>query len=101
MVHSFFNPRARSLLRGGVLVFFSLGAAILLSGFPRSRANPWIAVFVVVAAAGMADHLRCYGSRWSWYHGGVILLVYMDLMALSMILFLLLYPYAAGWMRLR
>ena len=34
--------------------------------------------------------------RWSLYHGGVLLLIYMDLMVLCMILFLLLYPYA-GW----
>jgi hypothetical protein len=32
--------------------------------------------------------------RWSLYHGGVLLLIYMDLMVLCMILFLLLYPYA-------
>ena len=32
-------------------------------------------------------------SRWNWYHGGVILCVYMDLMALIIILFFLLYPY--------
>jgi hypothetical protein len=32
--------------------------------------------------------------RWSFYHGGVLLLIYMDLMVLCMILFLLLYPYA-------
>jgi hypothetical protein len=34
--------------------------------------------------------------RWSLYHGGVLLLIYMDLMALCMILFFFLYPYA-GW----
>jgi hypothetical protein len=33
-------------------------------------------------------------TRWSFYHGGVLLLIYMDLMALGMILFLFLYPYA-------
>jgi hypothetical protein len=32
-------------------------------------------------------------TKWSWYHGGVVLLIYMDLMAISMILFFLLYPY--------
>ena len=43
---------------------------------------------------GSIDHVRCMHTRWSWYHGGVVLLIYMDLMALSMILFFLLYPYA-------
>jgi hypothetical protein len=31
--------------------------------------------------------------RWNWYHGGVILCIYMDLMALCIILFFLLYPF--------
>ena len=33
--------------------------------------------------------------RWSWYHGGVVLCLYTDLMILSMIAFFWLYPYAA------
>ena len=93
----FLNWRCRSLLRGGLLVLLSFGAAILLSDFPHNHANGWIAIFALLAVAGLADHLRCMRTRWSWYHGGVILLVYMDLMALCMILFFLLYPYA-GWM---
>ena len=31
--------------------------------------------------------------RWSFYHGGVILCLYMDLMAITLVLFFLLYPY--------
>ncbi|HEY0264695.1 MAG TPA: hypothetical protein VGC07_09230 [Granulicella sp.] len=33
-------------------------------------------------------------KRWSFYHGGVLLCIYMDLMVVSLILFFLLYPYA-------
>ena len=97
MIPRFFNPHNRSLLRGGLLVLISLGAAIRLADFPYNHANPWIALFALTAATGTLDHLRCMRTRWSWYHGGVILLIYMDLMALCMILFFLLYPYA-GWM---
>ena len=97
MIPRFFNPRIRSLLRGAILVLLSLGVSIVLSGFPQNRANPWITLFALLAIAGLIDHLRCMRTRWSWYHGGVILLVYMDLMALCMIIFFLLYPYA-GWM---
>ena len=45
------------------------------------------------AIIGTIDTTRCMKSRWGFYHGGVLLLVYMDLMVICMILFLLLYPY--------
>ena len=87
------NPRNRSLLRGALVVLLSLGAAVLLSDFPRNRATGFLVVPALGAIAGTVDHLRCMRTRWSFYHGGVILLIYMDLMAISMILFFLLYPY--------
>jgi hypothetical protein len=92
-----FNPRKRSLLRGCLLVLLSLGAAILISGFPRNRATLFLILPALAAIAGTADTVRCMQPRWNLYHGGVLLLIYMDLMALCMILFLLLYPYAQ-WM---
>jgi hypothetical protein len=91
---SIFNPRSRSLLRGCLLVLSSLATAIFLSGFPQNHATPLLIVPTLVAIAGTADTIRCMQRRWSFYHGGVLLLIYMDLMALCMILFLLLYPYA-------
>ena len=90
----FFNPRKRSLLRGCLLVLLSLGAAILISGFPTIHSTPLLILPVLVAIAGTADTVRCMQRRWSFYHAGVILCIYMDLMALCMILFFLLYPYA-------
>jgi hypothetical protein len=87
------NPRCRSLLRGGLLVLASLAVSLLLSDFPNNRANPFLVLPMVAAIAGTIDHLRCVHTRWSWYHGGVVLLLYMDMMVLSMILFFLLYPY--------
>ena len=92
-----FNPRKRSLLRGCLLVLLSLGTAILISGFPTIHATPLIIFPALGAIAGTADTVRCMQRRWSFYHAGVILCIYMDLMALCMILFLLLYPYA-HWM---
>lgn len=93
MKHTFFNPRVRSLTRGNVLVLSSLAVALLLSGFPRNLANPFLIVPAVVAIIGLADTIRCMRPRWSFYHGGVLLCIYMDLMAIAMILFFLLYPY--------
>jgi len=94
VISRFFNPRNRSLLRGALLVLLSLGAAVLLSDFPNNRANPFLVLPVLGAIAGTIDHIRCMRTRWSFYHGGVLLLIYMDLMALGMIFFFFLYPYA-------
>jgi hypothetical protein len=87
------NPRRRSLLRGCLLVLLSLAAALFLSHFPNIRPTPILVLPALAAIAGTADTVRCMQRRWSLYHGGVLLLIYMDLMALCMILFLLLYPY--------
>jgi hypothetical protein len=46
-----------------------------------------------LALLGMFDTVRCVQPRWSFYHGGVILLLLMDLMAIFLILFFLLFPY--------
>ena len=94
MLSSYFNPRRRSLLRGILLVLLSLGFALRISGFPVIHTNPFLIVPVLAAGWGTIDTVRCMQQRWSLYHGGVLLLIYMDLMALCMILFLLLYPYA-------
>ena len=88
------DPRRRSLVRGSLLVLLSLAASIRLSDFPHNRPTLLLIVPVLGAIAGTLDTVRCMRSRWSFYHGGVLLCVYMDLMALCMILFFLLYPYS-------
>jgi hypothetical protein len=75
-------------------VLSSLAAAFFLSNFPNIHATPLLILPTLGAILGTADTVRCMQRRWSFYHGGVLLLIYMDLMALCMILFLLLYPYA-------
>ncbi len=80
-------------IRGSLLVLGSLTAAVLLSDFPHNRATPLLIFPVIFAILGIADTARCLQRRWSLYHAGVILLLYMDLMALSMIVFFFLYPY--------
>jgi hypothetical protein len=91
---SILNPRRRSLPRSVLLVLVSLGFALLVSGFPVIHPSPYLVLPALVAFTGTIDTVRCMQRRWSFYHGGVLLLIYMDLMALCMILFLLLYPYA-------
>jgi UDP-N-acetylmuramyl pentapeptide phosphotransferase/UDP-N-acetylglucosamine-1-phosphate transferase len=89
-----FDPQRKSLLRGSVLVLGSVLATFRLSRFPEDRPSLLLILPAVFAFAGLLDTLRCVRRRWSLYHAGVLLLLCMDLMALAIILFLLLYPYA-------
>ncbi len=93
MLPDILNPRRRSLLRGNLLVLSSLLAAFLLSHFPNNRATLLLLLPSAAVLLGTADTIRCIRSRWSFYHGGVVLCIYMDLMAVCLVLFLLLCPY--------
>ncbi len=92
MIRTFFNPHLHSLLRGNILVLGSLAASFLIAGFPLNRPSPAMILPILSAAAGTYETFRCLRMRWSWYHGAVMLSLYMDVMALTMILFLALYP---------
>jgi hypothetical protein len=92
-----FDMRSRSLLRGTLLVLGSLGVAFRIAHFPEARPTLWLTIPAFAALVGTWDTTRCLRVRWSWYHGGVLLFLYMDVLALAMIFFLLLYPYA-GWL---
>ncbi len=93
MVFSALNPRNRSLPRGTALVLGSLVLAFLLSGFPEDRASLKLLIPTLLATLGTWDTIRCLQHRWSLYHGAVVVLIYTDILALFLILFLLLYPY--------
>lgn len=93
MTPAVFNPRVHSLVRASSLVLGSLVLAIPLSHFPRLERAPLIALPALIALVGTADTVRCVQRRWSFYHAGVILCIYMDLMTVTLILFLLFYPY--------
>jgi hypothetical protein len=85
--------RRRSLVRGTLLVVVSLAWSFALSGFPEVRRAPAIALPVGVALWGSWDTARCLRKQWSWYHSSVLILLSSDVMALTMMLFLLVYPY--------
>jgi tryptophan-rich sensory protein len=95
VLQTLFNPRHPSLLRGCLLVALSFAVSLVMADFPANRANPFLFVPFFLAAVGTIDTARNMRRRWSWYHGGVVLCVYADLMVLSMIAFFWLYPYAA------
>lgn len=88
-----FNLRRRSLVRGNLLVLGSFAAAFPLSGFPESRATPLLAIPAALALYGTFETIRCMQPRWGFYHGGVILCLFMDMMAICLILFFLFFPY--------
>jgi hypothetical protein len=88
-----FNPRRPSLARGNILVGSSVLAAIFISHFPHIRPTLLLIPPALLSFIGTAETVRCIQRRWSLYHGGVILCIYMDLMAVSLVLFFLFYPY--------
>ena len=88
-----FNLRRRSLLRGNLLVLLSFAASFRLSGFPHTRATLLLIVPAALAMLGMFDTFRCMPPHRNLYHGGVMLLLFMDTLAICLILFFLLFPY--------
>jgi len=90
--------RQRSLLRGTLLVLGSLFAAFLLAHWPDDPPSMKLLTPTIIAFIGTWDTLRCLRARWDLYHGAVMVLLYMDIMAISMILFLFLYPWG-DWIK--
>lgn len=94
MQYTVFQLRSRSLLRGTVLVLGSLVLALIWAGFPDIHPSLKLILPSCLAVYGTWETTRCLRRRWSFYHGGVLLLLYADVLVLALILFLLLYPYA-------
>jgi len=88
-----FNPRIPSLVRANILVLGSLAIAILLAHPPHLRPTLWLILPALTTVVGTADTARCMKRRWSFYHGGVLLCLYMDLLVLTLVFFLLFFPY--------
>ena len=87
-----FQWRKRSLIRATALVLVGTVLSFRLSHFPHNYATLWLVAPLLLAMLGTADTARCMQRRWNWYHGGVVLCLYMDLMAICMIIFFLVYP---------
>jgi len=88
-----FNPRTPSLVRANILVFASLLCAILLAHPPHLRPTLWLLLPTLGVMTGTADTARCMQRRWNFYHGGVLLCLYMDLLILTLVFFFLFFPY--------
>ncbi len=79
-------------------MILSLGAfvaSLMLAGFPHIESlhgSYWQIAMLFLEAWGMGEVARCLQRKWSFYHGGVLLLLYADLMILAMMVFLVAYP---------
>src|ERR1017187_3285611 len=91
--YAVFHLRRRSLLRANLLVLGSFGVSFWLSGFPRTRATPLLAIPAALAFLGLVETVRCVPPRWNLYYAGIFLLLLMDMMVLCLILFFLFFPY--------
>jgi hypothetical protein len=89
----FLNLRAKSLLRANLLAIIALALSFLLSDFPRNRATLTLILPLCLALLGTGDAVRCMRPRWDLYHASVVISLLMDVMVLTLILFLLLWPY--------
>jgi len=92
---SIFRLRQRSLVRAIALSCGAFASSLRLAGFPRIdnlHGSRWQILALVAAAWGMAETARCLERRWSFYHAGVLILLYADLMILAAIVVLLAVP---------
>ena len=90
---AFLNLRRFSLARGSVLVFGSLLLAYVLTDVADLRPSPLLLLPILLSLAGAAETTRCLRKQWDFYHAGVLLLLYADLMAITLLLFIFFLPY--------
>jgi len=93
-LRNIFRLKKRSLARGTGVALASLWISFRISGFPNTHFSIWMVLVFLLACAATWDTARCLQKRWSFYHGSVLLLLYVDLMILLMISFFLLAPFS-------
>ena len=87
--------RQKSLPRAILLSLGAFAASLRLAGFPHIQdlhGSTWQFLPLLVAAWGMAETARCLRRKWSFYHAGVLILLYANLMILAGIVVLLAIP---------
>jgi CO dehydrogenase/acetyl-CoA synthase gamma subunit (corrinoid Fe-S protein) len=87
--------RQRSIVRGILLSVGAFLASLRLAGFPNIEdlhGSHWQILALLVAAWGMGETGRCLQRKWSFYHAGVMILLYADLMIMMAIVVLLAVP---------
>jgi hypothetical protein len=95
----YFNPRHRSLVRSNVLVLGSVCCAWPAYRSPTGLISMLMPLITLIAVLGTADTCRNLGKRWNLRHAGVLLMVYADLMAISLLAFMSVYKLLIGSLR--
>lgn len=88
---SILRLRRSSVYRAVLLLVVSFGLSALLARSPALAApsrNLWQFVPALLAAWSMIESFRSLERRWSFYHAGVLMLLYAGLMMLVLSLFL-------------
>lgn len=76
------------------MALLSLVVSVRISGYPEVHPCLWLIIPLLLTCGAIWDTSRCLQKRWNFYHGGVLLLLYMDLMVLLLVAFLLVAPYS-------
>jgi hypothetical protein len=90
-----FHLRQKCLVRGVGLAMSAFVSSLLLAGFPHIanlHSSRWQILTMLAAGWGMGETARCIRRRWSFYHAGVLILLYSELMILVLTGFLTFYP---------
>jgi hypothetical protein len=90
-----FKLRKKSLVRAIVLSVGAFLASLRLAGFPHIEdlhSSPWQILLWFIALWGSVETARCMRRTWSLYHAGVMILLYTNLLILTLIGVLVAYP---------
>ena len=90
-----FRIRRRSLVRGILLGVTSFLISLRMGGFPDINAlhsSRWQLIPAAMAIWSMVETLRCTERSWSLYYAGVLILLYTELMILSMSALVFFFP---------
>jgi len=67
----------------------TFAASLRLAGFPyieKLHGSGWQLLAVPFACWGMFETVRCLRNKWDFYHAGVMIMLYAELMILAMVL---------------
>ncbi|MFC6647357.1 permease [Granulicella cerasi] len=95
MTFRFLDWRRKSLARANTISFGGFLVSVPLAHFPHLQPAPVLVVPLGIILLGTLDTTRNMKARWDWYHAGVLMCIYADVLMLFLVLFFLICPYLA------